>query len=424
MNGLLGFTLFAIGAVMLWILSRMLSRPANGKLIREGLPRAAKMVRLSSESRAVENSRSMDKTEAKNYIYEARQTGVSNSEIAETLTKKGWQVHEILDIVLEPRAEDERDRDTAITVRNLSKYYGKLQALDSVSLDVPRGKVIALLGPNGAGKTTLVRILATLLLPDSGTATVLGLNVVRHAQRLRSLIGLAGQYAAVDESLTARENLEMVGRLYHLSKAEAEARGKELIKQFELEHAADRQVKTYSGGMRRRLDLAASLVIRPKVLFLDEPTTGLDPAGRFTLWQVIRQLAAAGTTILLTTQYMEEADQLAQKIFVIDHGKIIAEGTPNELKRQVGGDVLELHLTNREDAPRAADLIRSFGRGEPHIDAAGGVVTVPVGGGTAILVEAVRKFDEAGIKILDILLRRPSLDDVFMKLTGHQAEQK
>ncbi len=318
--------------------------------------------------------------------------------------------------------EFKQNTSSIISVRNVSKAYGKVQALNNLSLDVVPGQVTALLGPNGAGKTTLVRILTTLQPPTSGTATIAGLDVVENAQELRSIVGLAGQYAAVDETLTGRENLEMVGRLYHLPKRTAQQRAAELLKEFELEDAADRTAKTYSGGMRRRLDLAASLVIRPKILFLDEPTTGLDPSSRFTLWQIIRDLVAGGTTVLLTTQYLEEADQLASQVFVIDHGKIIAQGTPDELKQQVGGEIIELHLKDRTTAPKAAELINKFGTEPAHIAPEGGVVTMPISGGTATLLEIIREIDTAKLNLEDVILRRPSLDDVFMKLTGHEAE--
>ncbi|MFO0702814.1 MAG: ATP-binding cassette domain-containing protein [Candidatus Andersenbacteria bacterium] len=310
-----------------------------------------------------------------------------------------------------------------IAVKSASKLYGKkVTALDNVSLEVARGQVTALLGPNGAGKTTLVRTLTTLLEPTSGTAVAVGLDVVKDAQQLRSKIGLAGQYAAVDEFLTGRENLELVGRLYHLPKATAKTRADELLNQFDLVEAADRTLKTYSGGMRRRLDLAASLVNRPTILFLDEPTTGLDPRGRFALWNIIRDLVKDGTTVLLTTQYLEEADQLADTILVIDHGHIIARGTPNELKRQVGGDILELHLGTHADAPKAAALVKQYGDAEPHADSDTGIVTMAVSGGANVLVEAVRALDAAKLELNDVMLRRPSLDDVFMKLTGHEAK--
>ncbi len=362
-------------------------------------------------------------------IAQARQSGMSSEQILNSLTAQGWKAHEVLEVVMEriptqKTAAEAIPTNNIISIRNITKNYGKLKALDDISLDVTPGEVTALLGPNGAGKTTLVRILTTLQLPDSGTANIAGLNVVEDAQELRSVIGLAGQNAAVDESLTGRENLDMVGRLYHMSKAMAKLRTDELLKEFELEDAADRTVKTYSGGMRRRLDLAASLVIRPKILFLDEPTTGLDPSSRFALWQTIRELVASGTTVLLTTQYLEEADQLANHIFVIDHGKIIAQGTPDELKQQVGGEIVELHLKDRATATQAAGLISPFGVGPAKTDITAGVVTMPVTGGTATLLEIIREIDTAGLDLVDVILRRPSLDDVFMKLTGHEAEIK
>lgn len=312
--------------------------------------------------------------------------------------------------------------EQVITIQNVSKSFGKVQALSGVSLGVKKGSVTALLGPNGAGKTTLVRILTTLIKPTDGVATIAGLDVVKDAHDLRSIIGLAGQFAAVDEFLTGRENLVMVGRLYQLPAKKAKARAAELLTRFELDEAADRTLKTYSGGMRRRLDLAASLIIQPKILFLDEPTTGLDPRSRFALWKVIRDLVAAGTTVLLTTQYLEEADQLAEQIFVIDHGKIIAQGKPDELKRQVGGEMVELHLTHHTDAPKAAEIIRPFGTGEPVADPASGIITMSAEGGASVLADVIRQLDASKIDLQDISLRRPSLDDVFMKLTGHQAE--
>jgi ABC-2 type transport system ATP-binding protein len=351
------------------------------------------------------------------YIKDAHREGMSNQQILQALTDVGWQVHDIMDIVLDHEVQE--PGDDIISVENLSKHYGKVIALDDVSLDVKRGSVTALLGPNGAGKTTLVRILTTLLRQTNGKATVAGFDVINDAQSLRSVIGLAGQNAAIDEVLSGRENLEMVGRLYHLPASEAKSRAVELLKQFELEDAADRPAKTYSGGMRRRLDLAASLIIRPKILFLDEPTTGLDPRSRFALWNVIRDLVEDGTTVLLTTQYLEEADRLARHIFVIDNGRIIAQGTPAELKRQIGGEVLELHLTNHHDAIVVAEMISEFGDDQPHTDPSTGVITMPVSGGASILVEVVRRLDSAQMELSDVILRHPSLDDVFMKLTGH-----
>jgi ABC-2 type transport system ATP-binding protein len=291
-----------------------------------------------------------------------------------------------------------------------------------VDLQVPAGTVLGLLGPNGAGKTTIVRILTTLLRPDAGRATVVGHDVVKDAEALRHAIGLAGQYAAVDESLTGRENLVMVGRLYHLGRREAERRADEVLERFELAEAADRQVKTYSGGMRRRLDLGASLVGRPTVLFLDEPTTGLDPRGRLGLWEVIGGLVNDGTTLLLTTQYLEEADRLANAIAVIDHGRVIAEGTADELKSRVGGEVLEVTVEPSRDAVAAAGALAAIASGEAQIDAGAGHVTVPVQGRGAALAEAVRLLDGAGVTIADLALRRPTLDDVFLALTGRAAE--
>ena len=359
------------------------------------------------------------------YLKEARRNGLSSDRIVGELTSAGWRIHDILDVVLEhlpvespPRSEN----IISISVRELQKSFGKMKALDGISLDVKAGTVTALLGPNGAGKTTLIRILTTLLGPDHGQAMVAGYDVVRDAAALRFVIGLAGQYAAVDEILSGRENLEMVGRLYHMSLADARSRSTDLLKQFELDDAADRPVKTYSGGMRRRLDLAASLVINPKILFLDEPTTGLDPHGRFTLWQIIRDLVAGGTTVLLTTQYLEEADQLANQVFVIDHGHIIAAGTPDELKSRVGGDVLEVRLDDHGKTSAAAEAIGKFGDEPPHLDESLGKVTMPVSSGSPILVDVIRELERVGIKISDIILRRPSLDDVFIKLTGHGAE--
>lgn len=363
------------------------------------------------------------------YINQARTAGMSNEQIIQALTDAGWQVREILDVVMvdKPKAPLPAASGTIepiISVHEMSKIYGQVKALDQISLEVKPGQVTALLGPNGAGKTTLVKILTTLIPPTEGQATVAGFDVIRQAQSLRAVIGLAGQYAAVDEILTGRENLEMVGRLYHLPKKAAQERATELLKQFDLEEAADRSLKTYSGGMRRRLDLAASLVIKPKVLFLDEPTTGLDPRSRFVLWDVIRDLIAAGTTVLLTTQYMEEADQLASHIFVIDHGHIIAQGSPAELKRQVGGEVLEIHLTDHSTVTRVASLISRYGTGQPNANPDTGIVTMPAEGGRGIIADVIRELDSADIKLDNIVLRQPSLDDVFMKLTGHTAEEE
>jgi ABC-2 type transport system ATP-binding protein len=314
--------------------------------------------------------------------------------------------------------------DAAIVVEGLEKRFGKVEALRGVDLVQPRGTVLGLLGPNGAGKTTTVRILTTLLHPDKGRATVVGLDAVRDAERLRHEIGLAGQYAAVDENLTGLENIEMVGRLYHLPGAEARSRAKTLLERFDLADAADRTAKTYSGGMRRRLDLAASLVGRPQVLFLDEPTTGLDPRSRLEMWDVIRELVSDGTTLMLTTQYLEEADQLADSIVVIDDGMVIAEGTSQELKAKVGGELLALRLEDRDRIGEAANALTGLGIGEAQIDKDTGEIAIPVGArGTDVLTDAIRRLDDAGIRLSDVALRRPSLDDVFLALTGHAAER-
>ena len=311
----------------------------------------------------------------------------------------------------------------AVVVENLRKSYGTVRALDGIDFSVPKGTVLGLLGPNGAGKTTAVKILTTLLSPDGGRATVAGFDVVADAVPLRSVIGLAGQNAAVDENLSGRENLELVGRLYHLPRGDARARAAELLEQFDIADAADRLAKTYSGGMRRRLDLGASLVARPDVLFLDEPTTGLDPRGRLDLWEMIEQLVADGTTIVLTTQYLEEAERLANEIVVIDCGRVIATGTADELKSKVGGDVLEVTLARKTDVKKALTALRTLAAGDPKVDNASAHITVPVQGGAAVLVEAVRKLDRARVKIADLALRRPTLDDVFLALTGHGAEE-
>jgi ABC-2 type transport system ATP-binding protein len=312
----------------------------------------------------------------------------------------------------------------AIIVEGLTKSFGEVHALRGIDLSVPRGTVLGVLGPNGAGKTTAVRILTTLLRPDGGRALVEGYDVVRQAAAVRRTIGLSGQSAAIQEELTGRENLEIVGRLYHLRWREARSRATELLEQFGLTDAAERAAKTYSGGMQRRLDLAASLVGRPKVLFLDEPTTGLDPRSRLGMWEIIRLLVAGGTTLLLTTQYLDEADELASEIVVIDHGQVIAAGTSEALKGRVGGDVLEFTVPDRNRVADAAEAIASVGEGEPHVDKETGVINVGVGGrGSDALIEAVRSLDAAGVQTQGLALRRPSLDDVFLALTGHAAEE-
>jgi ABC-2 type transport system ATP-binding protein len=313
--------------------------------------------------------------------------------------------------------------EQAIVVEDVRKHFGAVKAVDGVDLRVPEQTILGLLGPNGAGKTTIVRMLTTLLRPDAGRAIVAGYDIVRQAEELRHVIGLAGQYAAVDENLTGLENIEMVGRLYHLSHAEARKRAGEILERFELADAADRPAKTYSGGMRRRLDLGASLVGRPRVLFLDEPTTGLDPRSRLEMWDVIRELVHEGTTLLLTTQYLEEADRLADSIAVIDQGRVIAEGTSDELKTRVGGEVLALRVSDRDRVPAAAGAVLGLGPGGGKVDNNTGELTIPVGAdGPAILTEAVRRLDAEGIALADIALRRPTLDDVFLSLTGHVAE--
>ena len=311
----------------------------------------------------------------------------------------------------------------SVIAQHLTKTYrnGEVRALDDLSLDVEEGTVLGVLGPNGAGKTTTVRILATLLKPDSGSATVAGIDVMKHPDKVREVIGLSGQYAAVDETLTGWDNLVMFGRLYHLGKSASIKRADELLERFSLTDSARRPIKTYSGGMRRRLDLAASLIVQPKVLFLDEPTTGLDPRGRQEMWQVIQELVKGGVTLLLTTQYLEEADQLADEIAVIDHGKVIARGTSDALKKQVGGERLEITVENA-DIAKTQEIVSRISTSAIHTDVR--TISAPVTTGSIALMDALRSLDEAKIHPLDISLKRPSLDDVFLSLTGHVAEDE
>ncbi len=311
---------------------------------------------------------------------------------------------------------DMTDRPPAIKVEGLVKCFGDVRAVDGVDFEVPAGTVLGLLGPNGAGKTTVVRMLTTLMAPDAGRVHVAGLDAVNEATELRSKIGLAGQYAAVDENLTGAENLVMVGRLYGMSRSAATARGQELLEQFDLVEAAGRPTSTYSGGMRRRLDLAAALVAKPEVLFLDEPTTGLDPRSRLDLWATVETLKEAGTTVLLTTQYLDEADRLADTIAVIDHGKLIAEGTSDELKDRVGGERLEVTLADGADTDAAIEALSPMSDERPVNE--DGVVRLQVRQRGGTLVEAVKRLGEVGLDVEDLELRRPTLDDVFLTLTG------
>jgi ABC-2 type transport system ATP-binding protein len=312
----------------------------------------------------------------------------------------------------------------AIEAQNLTKVYGQTRALDGLDLQVQAGSILGMLGPNGAGKTTTVRVLSTLLRPDQGTAQVAGYDVVTQAGQVRRHIGLTGQYAALDESLTGRANLVMIGQLNRLTKRQARRRAAELLDQFDLSGAADRGVKTYSGGMRRRLDLAASLVARPSILFLDEPTTGLDLPSRMVTWDAVRGLAATGTTVLLTTQQLDEADQLADRIAVVDSGRVIAEGTSAELKAKVGGERIQLTVAPQASLTVAREVLARYADGPPHLNPPARTVETPVTGAARRLAEVVRDLDAAGVLLDDLSIRHPSLDDVFLILTGHAAEDR
>ncbi|MFZ9124112.1 MAG: ATP-binding cassette domain-containing protein [Ilumatobacteraceae bacterium] len=312
--------------------------------------------------------------------------------------------------------------DTSVSARGLIKTYGEVTALAGLDLDVPGGTVLGLLGPNGAGKTTAVSILTTLVRPDSGSAHVAGVDVMADPRGVRSRIGLSGQYAAVDEHLTATENLEMIGCLYGMPRREARRRGLDLLEQFRLMEASDRPLKTFSGGMRRRIDLAGALVADPPVLFLDEPTTGLDPRSRGELWDAIRERVKGGTTVLLTTQYLEEADQLADEIVVIDHGRSIAKGTAEQLKRRVGGEHLDVHVSGAGAVATTESILTAVATGPLRIHHDDGELSAPVSNGVEALSTVLRELESRQVTIVDIGLRRPTLDDVFMELTGHEAE--
>ncbi len=352
--------------------------------------------------------------ELENYVNQARAWGLPNTTITKALKEAGWNEKDI-------SAAYENSSEAAIEAINVYKTFGKkIRALSGLTVRVPYGKVFALLGPNGAGKTTLIRILTTLLKADWGEIKVAGLQLPHYEKKVRSLIGVAGQHVAVDETLTGRENLRLVGRLYHLPKNLVEVRTNELLADFGLTEASNRQVGTYSGGMRRRLDLAASLINKPQILFLDEPTAGLDPQSRNALWRVIENLANEGVTILLTTQYMEEADHLADYIVVIDHGRLIAEGTPKYLKEKFGSSVLEIHLAKGTPIHKAAHALQGLSGQELHQNEELGVITLPVRGDFSVLLEAVRILDRENIQLVDVMLRHPTLDDVFLNLTGHE----
>jgi len=313
--------------------------------------------------------------------------------------------------------------ESILKLQNVTMQFGGVTALNDVTFEIKKQEILGLIGPNGAGKTTIFNVITTLLSPDSGSAFVAGIDVIKHPEKVREVIGLSGQYAAVDETLTGWDNLLMFGRLYHLSREKAKVRASELLEQFSLTDAAKRPIRTYSGGMRRRLDLAASLIVNPKILFLDEPATGLDPRGRQEMWGVIKGLVKSGTTLLLTTQYLEEADQLADDIVVVDHGKVIARGTSDELKRQVGGERLEI-VAAANDLAQVKEIVAKVAGGNVSVDEGIRQVSAPVTTGSKALIEAARQLDDLGIHPLDIGLKRPSLDDVFISLTGHVAEEQ